>query len=633
VQREEKRHARLRSALEIFLLGPVAVGLVEGALLIREKAVPGSSRGTILLTSGLTFPLLALPQALLIYALLGLLARAPGCGGLRRPGFRVGFSLTAACLALPLAAEWNSRHPGFSLTATYLVPYGIVLAGSLVAAIAAGLAAERLRRSAATALRLRRSLRWAVAAALLASGAHHVLMRADPAANAPLLDAAGGGLPNIVLVSVDTLRRDRLGSYGYPKPTDPEIQRAFADGLRYEDAVCPVAVTRPSHASMLTGAHVLELGMRWNGRPLAEGFPTLAEILGRNGYDTAAFVSGWPLFGARSGLDRGFRRYSDEFNPFLSAHHGAEHLTLPETLRIFGAIDTLCRDAGAVTDAALAWLAETTHRPFFVWIHYYDPHSHYTPPVEHARAMGLPDDGPRTTRWLYSRVESGDRALSERERGFVDALYDGEVRYVDSQLGRFFEALRGAGLWDDTVVLLTADHGEILLERLASDGKAFIHSAWVDEEEIRIPFLIRGPGVPRGVRSGHTASAGDILPTLLGLAGIEGPAGITGRDLLGDDPAELALRPVISINAPPKDGPTLITARAEGFRYTLELESGSESLAPIEGGPNGGTRDAAAPRELAERLRASVQGLPIVQRRIELDADEEQKLRALGYIE
>jgi hypothetical protein len=125
----------------------------------------------------------------------------------------------------------------------------------------------------------------------------------------------------------------------------------------------------------------------------------------------------------------------------------------------------------------------------------------------------------------------------------------------------------------------------------------------------------------------------DILPTLLGLAGIEAPAEVAGRDLLGVDRAELALRPVISVNAPRNGGPTLVTARAEGFRYTLELESGREWLAPVDGKPNGGTRGTAAPRELAAGLRAAVRGLRIVQSRVELDADEKQKLRALGYVE
>jgi arylsulfatase A-like enzyme len=620
--------ARLASALELILLCTVGAGLIEGALLIGQKGIPWSGRGAVLLIAGLTFPILALPQMLFFYALLGGLGSALDWRALRSPGFRAGSSLAMACLALPIAVEWNSHHHGFAPSAVYLVPYATILGGSLVAAVAVGLAVARL--SAPRIRMLRTCLRIGVLGTLLASASLHAVLREDRSSDISRVAATRPDRPNIVLISIDTLRSDRLGSYGYTRATDPEIRRAFSDGIRFEDAVCPVPITRPSHAAMLTGRHVLDLGMRWNDRPLPGDVPTLAEVLGRFGYETAAFVSGWPLFGARSGLDRGFRVYDDDFDPLFPARLGAEQLTLPDTLRILGVIDTLSRSAQAVTQAALDWLEETPRRPFFAWLHYYDPHMHYNPPLEHARAMGLPEDGPRTSRWLYSRVEAGLREVTARERRSIDALYDGEVRYVDSQLGRFFEALRVRGLWDGTVVLLTADHGELLLERLASDGKVFTHSQWVDEEEIRVPFLIRGPGVPRGVEAGFTATASDIMPTLLHLAGIEVPPGTRGRDLFGDGRASLAARPAITINAPREGAPTLVSARAQGFRYTLDVRSGSDWLAAVH---DGGDAPAEVPAEVAARLRATTLGIPLVSERLKLDADEEERLRVLGYVE
>jgi arylsulfatase len=620
--------ARLVPTFELFLLCAVGAGLIEGALLIAQKDVPWPGRGAVLLIAGLTFPLLALPQMLVVYAGLDGLGSALGWRELRSPGFRTGSSLAFACLALPIAVEWNSRHHGFAPSAVYLLPYATILVGSVLVAGAVGVAVARLR---APGIRVLRAwLRIGVLGTLLASAALHAALHGGPSADASRDAQTASDGPNIVLISIDTLRRDRLGSYGYTRATDPEIRRAFSDGLRFADAVCPVPITRPSHASMLTGRHVLDLGMRWNDRPLPGDVPTLAEVLGRSGYDTAAFVSGWPLFGARSGLERGFRVYDDDFNPLFPARLGAEQLSLPDTLRILGVIDTLSRRAEAVTQAALDWLEAAPGRPFFAWLHYYDPHMHYDPPLEHARAMGLPEDGPRTSRWLYSRVEAGLREVTPRERRSVDALYDGEVRYVDSQLGRFFEDLRARGLWDRTVVLLTADHGELLLERLASDGRVFTHSQWVDEEEIRVPFLIRGPGVPSGVESGFTATASDVMPTLLNLAGIPVPPGTRGRDLLGDPRASLAARPAISINAPREGAPTLVSARAGGFRYTLDVRSGTEWLAAVDDG-----RDARAevPEEIAARLRATARDLPLVAERLKLDADEEQRLRALGYVE
>jgi arylsulfatase len=620
--------ARLASALELILLCTVAAGLIEGALLIGQKDIPWSGRGAVLLIAGLTFPILALPQMLFFYALLGGLESALGCRAPRNTGFRAGSSLAMACLALPIAAEWNSQHHGFALSTVYLVPYAIIFGGSLVAAIAVGLAVARLSIPSARVLRV--CLRVGVLGTLLASASLHAVLREDRPPGISRVAATRPDRPNIVLISIDTLRSDRLGSYGYARATDPEIRRAFSDGLRFEDAVCPVPITRPSHAAMLTGRHVLDLGMRWNDRPLPGDVPTLAEVLGRSGYETAAFVSGWPLFGARSGLDRGFRVYDDDFEPLFPARLAAEQLTLPDTLRILGVIDTLARSAEAVTRAALDWLEGAPGRPFFVWLHYYDPHMHYNPPLEHARAMGLPEDGPRTSRWLYSRVEAGLREISVHERRSIDALYDGEVRYVDSQLGHFFEALRARGLWDETVVLLTSDHGELLFERLASDGKVFTHSQWVDEAEIRVPFLIRGPGVRRGVEAGFTATASDIMPTLLSLAGIEVPPGTRGQDLLGDARASLADRPAVTINAPREGAPTLVSARAQGFRYTLDVRSGRDWLAAVN--DQGDARED-VPAEIAARLRATTLGIPLVNERLKLDADEEERLRALGYVE
>jgi arylsulfatase len=620
--------ARLATALEPILLCSVAVGLIEGALLIGQKDVPWAGRGALLLIAGLTFPILALPQMLLFYAALGGLGSALGWRTLRNTRFRVGSSLALACLALPIAVEWNSHHHGFAPSAVYLVPYTLILGGSLATAVAVGLAAARL--SAPRIRVLRTCLRIGVLGTLLGSATLHAALREDRPPDVARVESTRSDRPNIVLISIDTLRSDRLGSYGYTRATDPEIQRAFSDGLRFEDAVCPVPITRPSHAAMLTGRHALDLGMRWNDRPLPNDVPTLAEVLGRSGYETAAFVSGWPLFGERSGLDRGFRVYDDDFDPRFPARLGAEQLTLPDTLRILGVIDTLSRSAEAVTMAALSWLDDLPSRPFFAWLHYYDPHMHYSPPLEHARAMGLPEDGPRTSRWLYSRVEAGLREVSASERRGIDALYDGEVRYVDSQLGRFFEALRVRGLWDETVVLLTADHGELLLERLASDGKVFTHSQWVDEEEIRVPFLIRGPGVPRGVESGFTATASDIMPTLLHLAGIQVPPGTRGSNLLGNARASLATRPAISVNAPREGAPTLVSSRVQGFRYTLDVRSGSEWLAAVH---DGGGTPSEVPAEIAARLRATTLDIPLVSERLKLDADEEERLRALGYVE
>jgi arylsulfatase len=440
--------------------------------------------------------------------------------------------------------------------------------------------------------------------------------------------------PNLILISVDTLRADHLGLYGYSKDTDPALQRHLGDGLRFAHAVAPVAVTRPSHASLHTGRHVVDLGMRWNDKRLPEGVPSIAEVLQQAGYETAAVVAAWPVFGEASGLDRGFRSYYDLFNPFLAIHHSVERLTVLELLRFLDVISTTERLATPVTDDALAWLADAPEdRPFFLWLHYFDPHSHYNPPETHARAMGLPEGAPLTSRWLYAKVQGGARKLSEEEEAWVQALYDGEIHYTDSEIGRFLDALEARGQKDRTVILLTADHGEVLTERLADTGKAFIHSEWVDEEEIRIPFVLRGPGIHQGVVRDTIARSVDVLPTLLALAGAPIPEGVKGRDLLSDPATLTPMNPAISINAPRGDGESLVSARAAGFKYTLTLESGVTSLVRV--GPEGvGSEELIELEpEVAERFRTALLDVSLVREQAQLSPEDEAKLRALGYIE
>jgi arylsulfatase A-like enzyme len=607
----------------------LAAGLVEGTVWAVAGRLPASQWGTLLGVASLAFPIAVLPPVGLALLALAGLARVPGGCPLRHPWPRAVAAFVFFALSLPLGLTWNARHPGFALAPTYLLPYAAVgMASALVALAAAWLAHRRPGVHSAGVLR---GLRVAVAIALLVCAAQATWACLGVSSAPPPPRVGPDRRPDVVLISVDTLRRDRLGSYGYAKTTDPEIQRAFADGLLFRDAVSLVSLTRPSHASMLTGRHPLELGMRWNERPLPEDVPTLAEILRQNGYTTAGFVSGYPLEAAGSRLDRGFDHYSDAFNLFGRIHPDTQHLTLPNLLRVAGVLDTRQRRADAVTDDVLGWLASAPDTPLFLFVHYYDPHTHYHPPGEYAREMGLSERGPSTSRWLFSRFESGERSVAPQEARDLDALYDGEVRFADAQLGRLFDALRRRGSWDRTVLLLTADHGEVILERLASDGRAMLHSEWVDEEEIRVPFLMRGPGVPVGARSDVSVATYDVLPTLLGRVGIAAPPGVTGRDLLAGDVASLAQRPVVTVNSPRNGrGPTLVTARAEGFRYTRELETGREWIAAVEGvdaAPAGLTP------ELLARLREAVSGLSVPGERAPLDPEVEANLRALGYAE
>ncbi|HEY5908727.1 MAG TPA: sulfatase, partial [Vicinamibacteria bacterium] len=233
-----------------------------------------------------------------------------------------------------------------------------------------------------------------------------------------LLTAATTTAPNFLLVTLDTLRADRLGAYGWGAAQTPVLDRLAREGALVEDAVVQVPQTRPSHASIFTGRYPYEHKIRDNySPPLDRKTPTLATLLKTRGYATAAFIGAYPV-ARTSGLDQGFDLYDDPFGAGEKAttRHAAQE-----------------RSAGKVADAALAWLEKPRTRPFFAWIHFFDPHAPYEAP---------PPFGQR----------------------FAKSPYDGEIAYVDAQLGRLLEWLDRSQLRGQTLVLVTADHGESLGE-------------------------------------------------------------------------------------------------------------------------------------------------------------------------
>src|SRR5690349_10824735 len=234
---------------------------------------------------------------------------------------------------------------------------------------------------------------------------------------------SGGAKPsaperlNVLLVTIDTLRADHVGCYGYKAASTPVIDGVAKRGVRFETAVAHVPLTGPSHASILTGQLPLGHGFRNNsGFTLSAQVKTAAEDFKKDGYRTAAFVSGFPL-DRRFGFDRGFETYDDHLPK------GNDRRRTPYVERF----------ADATTDAALKWLGSSISSRWFLWVHYYDPHAPYEPPAD----------------------------LAEQYRQLP---YDGEIAFVDRQLGRLLRALESGNQTSKTIVLVTADHGESLGE-------------------------------------------------------------------------------------------------------------------------------------------------------------------------
>ncbi len=396
-----------------------------------------------------------------------------------------------------------------------------------------------------------------------------------------------GPKPNVLLVTIDTLRADRVGCYGHASASTPVLDALAARGVRFETAVVHVPLTGPSHASILTGLGPLGHGFRENaGFVLPAQVKSGAEDFRQAGYRTAAFVSAFPL-DRRFGFDRGFDVYDDHLPK------GTDSRRTPYVERF----------ADATTDAVLRWLeapAEGAPRPFFLWVHYYDPHAPYEPP--------------------------GDLAVR-----FRTAPYDGEVAFADRQLGRLLHALDERGLIGQTLVLAMSDHGEGL-----GDHGEGTHGLFVYDSTLKVPFIVAGPGVGAGRVAPTVARGIDVLPTLLDYAGLPLRPDLEGR----------SLRPAIEGRAM-DDAPTyvesLYSQREFGWaplfawrtaRHKM-IEAPRPELYDLQEDP--GEMNDLAPRETA-RLADMRQTLEVARSQsppsasAEVDPESAEMLRALGYI-
>ncbi len=488
-------------------------------------------------------------------------------------------------------------------------------------------------------------------------------------ASAALLAAgcSGASRPDVLLVTIDTLRQDRMSLYGYARPTTPRIDALAREALIFTHAQSPRAKTTPAIASLLTGLHPHDHGVRDLALPLDRNVPVLAERFRAAGYRTIGIVGNWVLSDERSGLARGFDTWDE---------------TLPDTLGV-PPDDVPQRRATSLTDAAIAALelydplaaTDGERAPWFCWLHYMDPHGVYDPPGEHRFSPGEPDWLPETfpDDPLHS-PRLADYNVPEEARGpdgrvdlaRVRDLYDGEIRYVDAELGRLFDALDACGMLDDTLIVLTSDHGESLGEHLYW----FEHGFYTYEVTCRVPLLVRLPNslrfeVPAGLRHGDLSLV-DLGPTLLDLVDLPAlqpePAPFAGRSrkdlVLADRPSttpvfsEKIERADLSGSVQHKsvrrgdwklirrlakhpEIPGRLVVVAEEL-YDLARDPGeTENLArnPPPAAPLARLREDLAGFTAADRELAQL-GLILEQRRADLERDDPEgvrRLEALGY--
>ncbi len=353
---------------------------------------------------------------------------------------------------------------------------------------------------------------------------------------------------NVILISLDTLRADRLSAYGYGRETSPQLDALAADGVLFEDFIVTGGGTLPSHLSMLTSLFPATHGVTpRNGRSLHPGRTTLAEALYGAGFATAAFTDGGWVRG-KFGFFQGFEVFDEEGGRLATIRPKVE-----------------------------AWLEENADRRFFLFVHTYDVHSEwdrlpYDCPAPYRDRWAAPYrgdfDGCREGKcastllaWANSRIAAGELEaedlFTDREIDYMSALYDGCIRYTDAEVGKLLDKLRRLGLYDRSLIVVTSDHGEEFAER----GR-FMHFKAGYEEFVRVPLILKLPGSRyRGLRVPHLAAMVDLMPTVLDAAGVAAGDEVQGRSLLPAIERNLPVRQAVHIHN---------VLRTERWKYFLE---------------------------------------------------------------
>ena len=404
--------------------------------------------------------------------------------------------------------------------------------------------------------------------------------------------------PNIVLLSIDTLRADKLGCYGYDKPTSPNLDRLAAEGLLFENATCEVPLTAPSMGAMLTSRPPRVNGATRNGVRLPDEIKTAPQLLQEAGYQTFCVQSNWTLKAKLSGIERGFDIYDDDF------HDKRWGIIKPE------------RNGPHVTERALKFLAERdTEKPFFAWIHFSDPHAPYK---------------------LHKEFKVWEQASWRLDKvGKVRAKYDSEIAFTDNEVAKVLAALP-----ENTAIIFVADHGESLYEH-----DYLGHGRRIYQNNMHIPFVVRAPGLTPG-RSTAPVTGLDVGPTLLGLAGLSPIATMTGVDVLKSPPAADRVRIFETYGGavPNLPGAESIMATRGPMRqgvlqghWKLIVDGKREELYDLAQDP-GELKDlhkvnAAKVAELRAHLDLWEKAYPQTQEQAEALSDEDrQALEAFGYL-
>ncbi len=423
------------------------------------------------------------------------------------------------------------------------------------------------------------------------------------------LDAPPVDRPNVVLIVIDTLRADHVGCYGYERDTTPNLDALAADSVRYARAFSHAPWTTPAVGALFTSQLPSTLGIRNVQSPLPAEGTTLTELLQQHGFETSAFVS-HSFVSSKWGFARGFDSF-DESN--VRGHFAVT--------------------SAAISDGAVDWLddhAGPQATPFFLFLHYFDPHFAYVAHEEFPFGRDPSYEGPVHGGILPEKFREDPSVLRDEDLRELIRLYDAEIAVTDRAIGRVLERLRSLGLYDSTIVVVAADHGEEFLDHGQLD-----HTKTLYEELVRVPLIVRVPGVEPAVIDAPVALI-DVYPTLTTQLGIEPPPDLVGRPLPSSPTEEpAAARRAIFLE----------TARLENLRAVVEgdhklivdQESGRAWLFDLATDPHERVDLSRREPERTAQLRQRIDQWPGEAPRtttpdVELSDEERERLRALGYL-
>jgi arylsulfatase A-like enzyme len=434
-----------------------------------------------------------------------------------------GVSLRAAAWLYGTVAIWGAlvRMPVYVESSLILsVGLGRAMSGAIAAQ---GAHVRRLARTVAALLGV------LAGCALLSSGLQSLVELRAVAALSPPPPAAR----NVVLIVWDTVRAYNLSLHGYPRKTTPNLVRWAQRGVKYDQAIAPAPWTYPSHSSFFTGQWPYQLNTQWRF-VLDDPSPTLAEHLAVKGYQTAGFSANTNCCSYEGGLARGFAHFEDyALSPQLLLARTVPGKTILESIaRLVGLCDIKwlslqSRPASEINRAFLNWLDQRrSDRPFFAFLNYFDAHEPYLPPAQYLGRFGIMPSSASDYHFLLDYVGLHKDPKRSRDVLMARDCYDDCIAYLDEQLGQLLETLRGRGLLDNTVVIITSDHGEAFGDHGTSG-----HSYSVFLDELCVPLVILAPGAPEGRVVKGPVSLRDLPATVVDLLGLASESPFPGRSL------------------------------------------------------------------------------------------------------